>query len=237
MLKVIADPKKIDLELSRENWCNFNALFGLAAMSLSAIGSDLTIYCLFALLSFSVFFYLHRLVLAGYSPFGGPANWITFLRLLLLSFIFLNAYSLPLFWFFVCAVTAVLMDVIDGIVARRMGHDSKFGQYFDMEVDAFYVMGMGLYFYHTTNLGLWLLIPGFLRNVYRLLVWLGPLKGFTEDKKKYAATLAGVNFTLILVAIIMPTAVQTSILIASTCIVSGSFFLSFVEYFNHAKKA
>lgn len=237
MLKSVTNQEPDKIELSLDKWCNANALFSIVAVSLSALSNLIVVYCFVALSSFIAFLLVHRSVLANYSPFGGLANWITLVRLLILVSVFLNMDSIPVFWILISTGTAVMLDVLDGVVARKFGQDSPLGQYFDMEVDAFYVMGMGLYFYLTTELGVWLLIPGLLRYFYRILVWIGPHQQYTEEKRKYAATLAGLNFALLLVAIIAPASLQTMILITTTCIVIGSFLISFIEYFGYEKNA
>ncbi|WP_395345056.1 CDP-alcohol phosphatidyltransferase family protein [Ningiella sp. W23] len=136
---------------------------------------------------------------------------------------------------FVLLSLCVLMDVIDGFVARGLAQTSEFGRVFDMEVDAYFVMIMGMYFYFTTSLGLWLLLPGILRYGYRVMIWQLALDAFKESKKAYAAWLAGINFVLLLAAIIAPVNVQSVILWLSILIVSISFSISFYEVLRYAK--
>jgi phosphatidylglycerophosphate synthase len=130
----------------------------------------------------------------------------------------------------------VFLDVLDGYIARKTGQTSEFGRVFDMEVDAFFVNSMGLYFLFTTNVGYLMLLPGVLRYLYRLAVWSLPQPDYQETKKFYAAALAGINFVLIVLAVIAPNPAQIYILFLSIILVSLSFTISFYEFFRHASR-
>lgn len=237
MLELSLDDKKSNINETVKRWSNVNAvLIVLAVLATTSVG-NMQAYALLGALSFSYLLISHRQYLKRFTPFAGVANWITLIRLSMLVYLFsiFAVVSVPLF--FSLMVVAVLLDAVDGRFARRYNHVSPFGQYFDMEVDAYFVMGMGVYFFITTPYGYWLLIPGLMRYGYRLLVWLGPKPDFEENRKRYAATLAGINFVLLLVSIVLPEPWQLSTLVISTVVVSASFSISIFEYFRHAKRA
>lgn len=237
MLEVTSDHKQSQFLLSIEKWCNVHAVVIVLSVVLSMYYASMEIFCAVSVLSFVSLFLSQRAFLSHFSPFAGIANWVTMMRFVLLASCFLSYMALGIYWFFGLIVFAVILDVVDGKIARRMGQESSFGQYFDMEVDAFYVMGMALYFYFTTGLGVWLLLPGLLRYIYRILVWWGPHKNFRETKKKYAATFAGLNFALLAIAIPLPTFYQSTVIFAAAMLVTVSFSISFLEYFSHAEKS
>jgi phosphatidylglycerophosphate synthase len=66
----------------------------------------------------------------------------------------------------VAAVVALLLDAVDGRVARRTGTTSPFGSRFDMEVDASLVLALSVA--ATPRVGSWVLLIGAAR--YLLLV-------------------------------------------------------------------
>ncbi|MFF0063352.1 CDP-alcohol phosphatidyltransferase family protein [Streptomyces sp. NPDC005279] len=88
---------------------------------------------------------------------------------------------------------ALILDAVDGQVARRTGSASALGARFDMEVDAFLILVLSVYV--ATSLGPWVLLIGALRYAFvaaaRILPWLrGPLPPSTA--RKTVAALQGI---------------------------------------------
>jgi phosphatidylglycerophosphate synthase len=76
------------------------------------------------------------------------------------------------------AAVALVLDGVDGKVARRTGTSTALGARFDMEIDAILVMGLSVFV--AESLGWWVLAIGALRYVFvaaqHVLPWLqGPL--------------------------------------------------------------
>jgi phosphatidylglycerophosphate synthase len=71
-------------------------------------------------------------------------------------------------------LVALLLDGVDGQVARRTGTVSELGARFDMEVDAFLILVLSVYV--AAQVGPWALAIGLMRYVFiaagRLLAWL-----------------------------------------------------------------
>ncbi len=93
---------------------------------------------------------------------------------------------------------ALLLDGVDGKVARRTGTCSPLGARFDMEVDAFLILVLSVYV--ATDLGPWVLLIGGMRYVFvaaaRVWPWLtAPLPPSTARK-----TVAALQGVLLLVA-------------------------------------
>ncbi|MFD9028932.1 CDP-alcohol phosphatidyltransferase family protein [Streptomyces parvulus] len=88
---------------------------------------------------------------------------------------------------------ALVLDGVDGKVARRTGTCSPLGARFDMEVDAFLILVLSVYV--AMDLGPWVLLIGSMRYVFvaaaRLWPWLtAPLPASTA--RKTVAALQGV---------------------------------------------
>ncbi|MET8825055.1 CDP-alcohol phosphatidyltransferase family protein [Streptomyces sp. NPDC004610] len=93
---------------------------------------------------------------------------------------------------------ALILDGVDGKVARRTGTSSALGARFDMEVDAFLILVLSVYV--AMSLGPWVLLIGGMRYVFvaaaRLWPWLtAPLPPSTARK-----TVAALQGVLLLVA-------------------------------------
>lgn len=92
---------------------------------------------------------------------------------------------------------ALILDGVDGKVARRTGTSTALGARFDMEVDAFLILVLSVYV--STILGPWVLLIGGMRYAFvaaaRVLPWLNaPLPPSTG--RKTVAALQGVCLLL-----------------------------------------
>jgi phosphatidylglycerophosphate synthase len=67
---------------------------------------------------------------------------------------------------------ALVLDGVDGWVARRTGTASEFGARFDMEVDAFLLLILSAYVARTA--GLWVLAIGVMRYAFVAAGWVWP---------------------------------------------------------------
>ncbi|HKN98915.1 MAG TPA: CDP-alcohol phosphatidyltransferase family protein [Pseudonocardiaceae bacterium] len=70
------------------------------------------------------------------------------------------------------AAVALVLDAVDGHVARRTGLITPFGARFDMEVDAFLILMLSIYV--AWSLGAWVLVIGIMRYVFVAASWLFP---------------------------------------------------------------
>ena len=100
----------------------------------------------------------------------GYANIITTCRLLLviIGLVFYHQFS-NLFVGLIF-LTNILLDGVDGYVARKTGQSSKVGEVLDMETDAYFVFAISWLHVDKHQLSAWLLLPGSLRYIYALLV-------------------------------------------------------------------
>lgn len=70
------------------------------------------------------------------------------------------------------AAVALVMDAVDGWVARHTRTTSRFGQRFDGEVDAFLILVLSAYV--VPVVGVWVLAAGLLRYVFGAAGWVRP---------------------------------------------------------------
>lgn len=100
----------------------------------------------------------------------GWANWITAARgLALLLWLAWGWDQFTVGWGSVAMGTLFLLaDGMDGTFARRQGTASPFGQRFDLEVDALFVLIAGILLLRAGQLGPWVLTSGLLRYGYLL---------------------------------------------------------------------
>jgi phosphatidylglycerophosphate synthase len=102
----------------------------------------------------------------------GSANRVTLGRATLvipLSVLVLHAEQLsdPLrWWIIVVSTIAMLLDGLDGWLARRTSTSTDFGARFDMELDAFLILALSILVLLTGQTGPWVILIGLLRYLF-----------------------------------------------------------------------
>ncbi|MEU5237978.1 CDP-alcohol phosphatidyltransferase family protein [Streptomyces lydicus] len=128
----------------------------------------------------------------------GPANRVTLARTILVGGVTaLVADSFerrpPVAVLVALATVALILDAVDGQVARRTGTATALGARFDMEVDAFLILVLCVYV--AVPLGAWVLAIGLMRYAFVAASWALPwLRGALPHSmaRKTVAALQGV---------------------------------------------
>ncbi|MFD4828760.1 CDP-alcohol phosphatidyltransferase family protein [Streptomyces uncialis] len=168
-------------------------------------------------------------------PFG-PANRVTLARATLVGAVTaLVADSLdgpprvtPLA---ALAGVALVLDAVDGLVARRTGTVSELGARFDMEVDAFLILVLSVYV--SARLGPWVLLIGLMRYGFvaaaRVLPWLNaPLTPSTA--RKAVAAFQGV--ALLAAATYLPRPLALPVILLALTTLTWSFGRDIIALFR-----
>jgi len=161
------------------------------------------------------------------------ANWVTGLRLLLMIGVGYFFSVLNIYLIFTVLGVAILLDILDGYLARKFKQNSVFGQYFDMEVDAFFVLLMSFYYYLHRDISFWILLPGLMRYIFKIILVLFPKSTFVEKKKTFAAFIAGSYFVILLFGILLKGNWLIYPLIIGASLIIFSFTVLFIEYVRH----
>jgi phosphatidylglycerophosphate synthase len=121
----------------------------------------------------------------------GPADLVTLVRVGLIGVVTaLVAEGGPVGPLVSVATLALVLDWVDGLVARGTRTESDFGARFDMEADAFLILALSVYV--SGSLGPWVLAIGAMRYLFcaaaRVAPWLrGPLPPSVARKGVAAA--------------------------------------------------
>ena len=113
-------------------------------------------------------------------PGLGPANRVTLGRAALaIPVVALCVPPSPLgvlgsWWVILLGTTVMILDGVDGVVARRTGRESEFGARFDMEFDATLIMALAVLVWATGRAGVWCLLIGLMRYVFLAAGWIWP---------------------------------------------------------------
>lgn len=179
----------------------------------------------FALASWAV---LSRALHRSRLPSFGPANRVTLGRTALVggvTALVADSFSgaPPVSLLVGLTAVALLLDGVDGKVARRTGTCSSLGARFDMEVDAFLILVLSVYV--ALDLGPWVLLIGAMRYVFvaaaRVWPWLtAPLPPSTA--RKTVAALQGV-LLLVAGADLLPRPANTGVVVLALGLLVWSF--------------
>jgi phosphatidylglycerophosphate synthase len=135
----------------------------------------------------------------------------------------LVAGTLPVPTLVLLASVALLLDGVDGKVARRTGTASPLGARFDMEVDAFLVLVLSVYVAHLVTP--WALVIGGMRYVFVVASWLMPWLSGTLPTRFSAKVVAAMQGIVLVVACagVLPPAPASGLVLASLGALAWSF--------------
>lgn len=135
-----------------------------------------------------------------------PADRVTLLRAVLASvlwvLILLATFDqLPerSWWLVAVAVPTLLLDAVDGAVARRTSTANAAGARFDMELDAGVVLVLSVG--ASLTLGPWVLIIGALRYLYAVAGRLAPWLEIPLPRSQFRRVVAGIQGAALTVAL------------------------------------
>jgi len=121
------------------------------------------------------------------------------------------------------AAAALVLDGVDGQVARRTGTASPLGARFDMEVDAFLILALSVHV--AAALGPWVLAIGLMRYAFVAAGWLLPWLTGPLPPSRAAKTVAALQGVVLVVAgsgLVSP-AVATGLVATALLLLSWSF--------------
>jgi phosphatidylglycerophosphate synthase len=166
-------------------------------------------------------------------PFG-VANWVTSLRaavaIALLGLAAAVSAGLALGadarWAVIGVAAAMLMlDGVDGFIARRLDQASAFGARFDMETDAVLGLGLALLVWAVGQAGAWVLLLGLARYIFILGGWLWPalMAPLPPSKRRQAICVAQISVLIVALAPPVTTLWSTVICLAGLVLLGYSF--------------
>lgn len=121
------------------------------------------------------------------------------------------------------SAVALVLDGVDGWVARRTKSSSALGARFDMEVDAFLILVLSVFVAQTY--GAWVLVIGLARYAFVAAGWLLPwLRGSLPPRywRKVVAAAQGIVLTVVAAGVV-PSALAVSALVVALLLLVESF--------------
>jgi phosphatidylglycerophosphate synthase len=158
----------------------------------------------------------------------GPADWVTLMRTVMVGAAtaltadsFTRPVPVPLLVGLI--IVALILDAVDGKVARSTGTSSPLGFYFDMEVDAFLLLVLSAYV--AGSAGWWVLAIGGMRYAFALGLWLLPWMRRTLPPRYWRKVVTAVQGIALVAATasVLPAAVDVTFLAVALGLLVESF--------------
>ena len=200
-------------------WVLVHSLLNIAAVLFTIQVNDHKWLLLVNLITFGFYLSVIPRYLKGYPLLIGYANWMTIVRLLLLFVLGFSINKISNIGAFLGFGLIIIIDGLDGLIARKFNQQTEYGGRLDMECDALLVLFLTSYHINSGAIPFWILLPGVMRFLFGILTY------FVRSSKEYTsrlfrATIAVFLFISLLLAFILP--VFWSSLIVS---ISGSFIM------------
>ena len=203
-----------------------------AFMVLMPLGMVMGLHPLF-IIAYSFYYLLEVLWNEEKKGSLNPANFITSLRFLILITAFIS--NLAAAYNGLLLLVFLILDGLDGFVARRFSCESSFGARYDMEIDALAVLfaSSSLVVYHSYPiwvlcLGIWRYLFAFWREIQ-----------FPSLNIERRSSLGRLVFALIMLslclAFLLPENIGQYLLLFSVCVLTGSFMQDVIFILEKAK--
>jgi phosphatidylglycerophosphate synthase len=157
----------------------------------------------------------------------GPASWVTLARgTLAVGVAALAADSFthgtPVALLVTLAAVAIVLDAVDGWVARRTGTATALGARFDGEVDAFLILALSVYV--APACGAWVLAIGAARYVFLAGEWLLPWMHAPLPPRRWRKVVAATQGVVLTVAAaeVLPLALTQALLGVALALLAAS---------------
>jgi phosphatidylglycerophosphate synthase len=157
-----------------------------------------------------------------------PADWVTLFRATLavgVAALVADSFgeAVPVTLLVSLAAVALVLDAVDGWVARRTRTTGMLGARFDGEVDAFLILVLSVYV--SRRVGAWVLAIGAARYAFLAAGW--PLRWMRSPLpprywRKVVAALQGIVLTVAAADVLPPTLIKAALLVA-LALLSESF--------------
>jgi phosphatidylglycerophosphate synthase len=158
----------------------------------------------------------------------GPADRVTLVRAFLAvaaAALVADAFLAPLHRtvMVTIGVVVLVLDGVDGWVARRTGTMSPFGARFDMEVDAFLILVLSVQV--ARSAGIWVLAIGLARYAFVAAGWILPWLRESAPPRPWCKAVAVIQGVVLVVGVadVLPGPVPALVLVVALALLAESF--------------
>ena len=169
----------------------------------------------------------------------GLANQITLLRGSLIALLFGLIADYPAPWLVVITASIVLMlDGLDGWIARRFHIANNFGARFDMETDALLLLVLSGLVWQYEQAGPWVLLAGLIRYIFIIFSYFLPFLGqpLPPRRRRQAAFVFQVIALIVCISPIFVQPLSSVIALAGLIVLVVSFSIDVCYLARNARE-
>jgi len=128
-------------------------------------------------------------------------------------------------WTITLSTIALILDGVDGMVARRTHTNTTFGARFDMELDAFLMLALSILVWQTGKVGPWVIGIGAFRYVFVVAGWLWSPLTLELPPSQRRKTVCVVESIALLVCLgpVIPTNIAVGVAAGALLLLTYSF--------------
>ncbi|WPP51643.1 CDP-alcohol phosphatidyltransferase family protein [Catalinimonas niigatensis] len=204
-------------------WPRYFALTSLLFVSIYLYFDSPLIFSALWGIFFFYFLYQGRLFWKPLGVLGGIANNITAVRVLGMLLLLTFQPYFHYYAFFVLGILILIADGLDGYYARKYHTVSEFGDFFDKETDAFFVLAFCVILIEQGLIGKWVLLPGLMRYAFVLILYLFNIEHISLGKSFRRQFLGMWFMGTIMACFVLPTPIYTAGMIFATTMLAYSF--------------
>ncbi len=164
-----------------------------------------------------------------YRPYHlGVADWVTLVRATLAvgaAALVADSFeeAIPMWALVTLSAVALVLDAVDGWVARRSGTASTLGAHFDAEVDAFLILVLSVYVARSS--GAWVLAIGAARYAFYAAGWVWPWMREQLPARYWRKVVAAIQGIVLTVAAadVLPRSLSQGALLGALLLLCESF--------------
>lgn len=204
-------------------WTHGHALCMLLVVVAMVAGVPVIMLPVVAVLSLSVYLVRICKLPSGRRLFLGLANVITLARGALVVVVFLAFTQLPSWLTGLLLLLALILDGIDGFVARRWNEADICGQFLDVEVDALFVLSLCVLLWRYSDVPAPILFIGLLRYLYLLFLAYFVPREKLEPRRRYASIVAVFLLLALIARAVYAAPILDGLLLIACALVVWSF--------------
>lgn len=137
----------------------------------------------------------------------------------------------------VVALANVLLDAIDGWLARHTGQSSEFGAHYDIEADALLVLTLTVILFSRGVAGSWVIIAGLWRYLYVLAPVCFPTPVGQAPRSRHGRIVYVLMMVCFMLALLVSEELGQYLALFGTVTISLSFMHSFWQRYTPAREA
>lgn len=138
-------------------------------------------------------------------------------------------------WIILISIAILSLDGLDGYLARKKKLACEFGEYYDKEVDAFFVLTLCILLYIRTQFSAWILLPGLMRYAFVIYIKFAKPRAYKEKRRSLGKWVFFAMISVLIFDLTPFSRFAFPLTLSITGLLLYSFLLSIFEAHRHSE--